>query len=117
MVFHLTEAGNIARGEKVALRKTGMRYMAKRLYVGGLPYKTTEEELKEAFAQAGEVASTSIITDKFTGRSRGFGFVEMANDGDVKGAIDMWNGKEFGGRTLVVNEAKPMEERPPQKRF
>ncbi len=85
--------------------------MAKRLYVGGLPYSTTQDELKDAFSQAGAVESASIITDKMSGRSKGFGFVEMSNDGDAQKAIDMWNGKEFGGRKLTVNEARPMEPR------
>ncbi|MBV9159446.1 MAG: RNA-binding protein [Candidatus Kaiserbacteria bacterium] len=86
--------------------------MAKKLYVGGLPYATTEDELREAFSQAGAVESASIIMDRMSGRSKGFGFVEMATDEDAQKAIDMWNGKEFGGRTLTVNEARPMEERP-----
>lgn len=86
--------------------------MAKKLYVGGLPYATTDNELKDAFARAGEVSSAIIIMDKMTGRSKGFGFVEFANDEDAQKAIDMWNGKDFGGRSLTVNEARPMEERP-----
>ena len=86
--------------------------MAKKLYVGGLPYSTTEDQLKDAFAQAGAVASAVIIMDKMSGRSKGFGFVEMSGDDDAQKAIDMWNGKDFGGRTLTVNEARPMEERP-----
>jgi len=86
--------------------------MGKKLYVGGLPYQTTEEAIKEAFAQAGAVESVAIITDRETGRSRGFGFVEMASDEDVSKAIEMWDGKEFEGRTLKVNEARPLEERP-----
>lgn len=81
--------------------------MALKLFVGGLPYRTTGDELRDAFAQAGEVASASIVTDRETGRSRGFGFVEMANDGDAEGAIAMWNGKDFGGRMLTVSEARP----------
>lgn len=86
--------------------------MAKKLYVGGLPYSTSEDELREAFSQAGSVASASIIMDRMSGRSKGFGFVEMTSDEDAQKAIDMWNGKDFGGRTLTVNEARPMEERP-----
>lgn len=86
--------------------------MAKKLYVGGIPYSTTEDDLKGAFAQAGEVLSSAIIIDKMTGRSKGFGFVEMANDADADKAIDLWNGKDFQGRTLTVNEARPLEERP-----
>lgn len=86
--------------------------MAKKLYVGGIPYSTTEDNLKAAFAQAGEVTSVAIIIDKMTGRSKGFGFVEMANDADAQAAIEMWHGKDFEGRTLTVNEARPLEERP-----
>ena len=86
--------------------------MAKKLYVGGLPYSTTDDQLKEAFAQAGSVASAVIIMDKMSGRSKGFGFVEFSADEDATKAIDMWNGKDFGGRTLTVNEARPLEERP-----
>ncbi|HWO07186.1 MAG TPA: RNA-binding protein [Candidatus Paceibacterota bacterium] len=86
--------------------------MAKKLYVGGLPYSTTEDQLRDAFAQAGAVSSAIIIMDKMSGRSKGFGFVEFASDDDAQSAIDMWNGKEFGGRTLTVNEARPMEDRP-----
>jgi len=88
--------------------------MAKRLYVGGLPYTTTQDELKDAFSQAGAVESATIITDKMSGRSKGFGFVEMVNDGDAQKAIDLWNGKDFGGRKLTVNEARPMEARAPR---
>lgn len=86
--------------------------MAKKLYVGGLPYSTSDVELREAFEQAGAVSSAIIIMDKMTGRSKGFGFVEFAADADADKAIDMWNGKDFGGRTLTVNEARPMEDRP-----
>lgn len=86
--------------------------MAKKLYVGGLPYATTDSELKDAFSQAGAVSSAVIIMDKMSGRSKGFGFVEMSSDEDAQKAIDMWNGKDFGGRSLTVNEARPMEERP-----
>ncbi len=86
--------------------------MAKKLYVGGLPYSTSEDQLREAFAQAGSVASAVIIMDKMSGRSKGFGFVEFESDDDAAKAIDMWNGKDFGGRTLTVNEARPLEERP-----
>lgn len=91
--------------------------MAKKLYVGGIPYSSTEAELKEAFAQVGEVTSASIIIDKMTGRSKGFGFVEMANDADADKAIAEWNGKDFQGRLLTVNEARPLEERAPRRDF
>lgn len=86
--------------------------MSKKLYVGGLAYATSEDTLKDAFAQAGTVESVAIIKDKMTGRSRGFGFVEMADDDGANAAIEMWNGKELDGRSLTVNEAKPMEDRP-----
>jgi RNA recognition motif-containing protein len=86
--------------------------MNKKLYVGGLPYSTSEDSLKDAFSQAGTVESAAIITDKMSGRSKGFGFVEMASEEDAQKAIDMWNGKDFEGRNLTVNEARPMEERP-----
>lgn len=89
--------------------------MATKLYVGGLPYSTTQDELQEAFAKSGSVVSASIITDKMTGRSRGFGFVEMASDDEAQKAIEMWNGNDFGGRKLTVNEAKPLEARPPRR--
>jgi len=88
--------------------------MATKLYIGGLPYSTTQDELQTAFAQAGNVTSATIITDKMTGRSRGFGFVEMATDPEAQKAIEMWNGKDFGGRKLTVNEAKPLEPRAPR---
>ncbi|HAT68083.1 MAG TPA: RNA-binding protein [Candidatus Yonathbacteria bacterium] len=91
--------------------------MAKKLYVGGIPYSTTEDGLKAAFAQAGEVLSSAIIIDKMTGRSKGFGFIEMANDADAEKAIEMWNGKDFEGRSLTVNEARPLEERAPRREF
>lgn len=81
--------------------------MARKLFIGGLPYRTTNDELRDAFAKAGEVASASVVTDRETGRSRGFGFVEMQNDADADTAISMWNGKDFGGRTLTVSEARP----------
>ncbi|MBI2484475.1 RNA-binding protein [Candidatus Uhrbacteria bacterium] len=86
--------------------------MAKKLYVGGLPYSTTEDELKDAFSQAGTVSTATIIKDKFSGRSKGFGFVEFENDEEAEKAIEMWNGKELSGRTLTVNEARPFQPRP-----
>ena len=86
--------------------------MAKKLYVGGLPYKTTNDELKAHFSGAGAVTSATIIMDKMTGRSKGFGFVEFENDEDAAKAIAMFDGKDFEGRNLTVNEARPMEERP-----
>jgi RNA recognition motif-containing protein len=91
--------------------------MAKKLYVGGLPYTTTEDSLKEAFSQAGTVESAMVIMDKMTGRSKGFGFVEMSTEEEATKAIDMWNGKDFEGRNLTVAEARPMEDRPPRRDF
>jgi len=91
--------------------------MAKKLYVGGLSYDTNEDGLKDAFAKAGTVDSAVIITDKMSGRSKGFGFVEMSSDEEATKAMEMWNGKELDGRTLTVNEARPMEERPPRRDF
>lgn len=89
--------------------------MSKKLYVGGLPYSTTQDSLRDAFAQVGQVDSVTIITDKMTGRSRGFGFVEMTNDDEADKAVEVWNGKEFEGRKLTVNEARPMGDRPPRR--
>jgi cold-inducible RNA-binding protein len=86
--------------------------MAKKLYVGGISYNTTQAGLEEAFARAGQVLSASIIMDKMSGRSKGFGFVEMANDDEAQAAIDMYNGKELDGRRITVNEARPKEDRP-----
>ena len=91
--------------------------MAKKLYVGGIPYSTTEDDLKAAFAEIGEVTSSAIIIDKMTGRSKGFGFIEMAKDVDADKAIAEMNGKDFQGRTLTVNEARPLEERAPRREF
>lgn len=85
--------------------------MAKKLYVGGLPYSTNEDSLRSAFEKAGAVESAVIIMDKMTGRSKGFGFVEMTNDADADKAITMWNGQDFEGRRLTVNEARPMQPR------
>src|SRR5687768_14762599 len=86
--------------------------MAKKLYVGGISYDTTDNGLRQAFEQAGTVETAVIITDRDSGRSKGFGFVEMAGDEEAAAAIEMWNGKELDGRTLVVNEARPKEDRP-----
>ena len=88
--------------------------MATKLYVGGLPYSTQEDSLREYFAQAGNVVSAVIIMDKMSGRSKGFGFVEMASQEDAQKAISMFNDVEFEGRKLTVNEARPMEARPPR---
>jgi|SRR5215207_9964171 len=84
--------------------------MSKRIYVGNLSYQTTETDLRDLFEQAGEVESSTIITDRDTGRSKGFGFVEMGSENADK-AIAQFNGKEIDGRALTVNEARPREER------
>ena len=91
--------------------------MAKKLYVGGLSYSTSEDSLKDAFAQAGTVETATIIIDKMSGRSKGFGFVEMATDEEAQSAITMWDGKELEGRAIKVNEARPLEARPPRRDF
>ena len=84
----------------------------KKLYVGNLPFRSTEDELRDLFGQHGEVSSASIVMDRETGRSRGFDFVEMNEDSDAESAINALNGYSLGGRALVVNEARPREERP-----
>jgi RNA recognition motif-containing protein len=85
--------------------------MAKRLFVGGLPWAVTDQKLEEIFSQHGAVSSAKVITDKFTGRSKGFGFVEYANDEDADKAIKALDGSEMEGRKIVVNVARPLEER------
>jgi RNA recognition motif-containing protein len=82
-----------------------------RIYVGNLPYEATEQDLSEAFAEFGEVETVSMVTDKFTGRSRGFAFVEMPTKAEGEAAIEGLNGKAFLNRNLVVNEARPREDR------
>ncbi len=86
--------------------------MNKKLYVGGLSYNTTETSLESLFAQAGQISSVHIITDRETGRAKGFGFVEMNTEDEATNAISLLNGTEFEGRTITVNEAKPQAERP-----
>jgi RNA recognition motif-containing protein len=86
--------------------------MGKKLFVGGLPFATTTEELEKIFAEVGSVESANVITDKMTGRSRGFGFVEMATEEEAAKAIEKLNGSNVGERNIVVAEARPREERP-----
>jgi len=86
--------------------------MAKKLFVGGLPWATTSDDLKQLFSQHGTVATATVITDKMTGRSRGFGFVEFENDAEANAAEQALNNTDFQGRTLIVKEARPMEDRP-----
>jgi cold-inducible RNA-binding protein len=85
--------------------------MSMKLYVGNLSFQTTNEDLQQLFEQAGTVESVNVIEDRETGRSRGFGFVEMASNEEGQKAIEQFNGKEFNGRNLNVNEARPREER------
>ena len=85
--------------------------MGKKLYVGNLPFKTTEGELEDLFGEVGEVDSVRIITDRETGRARGFGFVEMTSDEDAEKAIEKYNQYELEGRALTVNEARPRQDR------
>jgi RNA recognition motif-containing protein len=85
--------------------------MPTKLYVGNLSFRTTSDDLREAFSQAGTVESASVIEDRETGRSRGFGFIEMATPEEAAAAIEMFNGKDLGGRNLTVNEAKPKTDR------
>ena len=89
--------------------------MAKKLYVGGLSYDTTDATLKDTFAQAGTVESATIIIDKMNNRSKGFGFVEMSTEEEAQKAIEMFNGKDIDGRNVTVNEARPMEPRAPRQ--
>lgn len=86
--------------------------MATRIYVGGLPYSATEQELENLFASSGTVTSATVVTDKYTGQAKGFGFVEMSTDAEAQAAINTLNGTMMGGRSLTVNEAKPREDRP-----
>ena len=87
--------------------------MAK-LYVGNLPFESTEEDLKGFFAEVAQVDRVTVVRDKFTNRSRGFAFVEIADEGAAKNAIDTLNGRQLGGRSIKVNEAKPQEPRGPR---
>ncbi|HZT42588.1 MAG TPA: RNA-binding protein [Chthonomonadaceae bacterium] len=86
--------------------------MAKRIYVGGLPYSATDSDLEQLFSSYGTVASVTVITDQYTGQAKGFGFVEMETDDQAEAAINGLNGTQMGGRTLTVNEARPREDRP-----
>jgi len=86
--------------------------MAKKLFVGGIPWATTSDDLQQLFSQHGTVASATVITDKMTCRSRGFGFVEFENDAEADAATTALNNSDYNGRTLVVKEARPLEDRP-----
>ena len=88
--------------------------MGNKLYVGNLPYSFRDEDLQQAFSQHGTVTSAKVMMERDTGRSKGFGFVEMGSDAEAQTAINSMNGQQYGGRGLVVNEARPMEPRPPR---
>ena len=88
--------------------------MGNKLYVGNLPYSVRDNDLQQLFAQHGNVSSAKVMMERDTGRSKGFGFVEMGSDAEAQAAIAGLNGKDMGGRALVVNEARPMEPRPPR---
>jgi RNA recognition motif-containing protein len=103
---HLRFEASLAQG-----LKESSTYMSMKLYVGNLSFQTSSEDLQQLFAQAGTVESASVVEDRETGRSRGFGFVEMATKEEGEAAIQQFNGKEFNGRNLNVNEARPREDR------
>lgn len=88
--------------------------MGNKLYVGNLPYTVRDQDLEQAFGQFGAVTSAKVMMERDTGRSKGFGFVEMGSDAEAQDAINGMNGQSLGGRSLVVNEARPMEPRPPR---
>ena len=89
----------------------------KKLFVGNLPYKTNDADLRDMFSKVGEVTEAVIIMDRERGLSKGFGFVTMTNDAEADAAIEMWNGKEIEGRALTVNEARPQENKPRRDSF
>ena len=88
--------------------------MGNKLYVGNLPYSVRDEDLQQSFGQFGSVTSAKVMMERDTGRSKGFGFVEMGSDAEAQAAINGMNGQPLGGRSVVVNEARPMEARPPR---
>ena len=107
----LTRQRKSLPGEKTPQGGKGKKIMSMKLYVGNLSFDTSSNELQTLFAQTGTVESVSLIEDRETGRSRGFGFVEMSTKEEGVAAISQFNGKELGGRALTVNEAKPREDR------
>lgn len=92
--------------------RTGDQLMATRLFIGSLAWATTDDSLRDFFSQAGNVVSANVIVDRETNRSKGFGFVEMGSEEEAKAAVEQLNGKDLDGRAIVVNEARPREERP-----
>jgi RNA recognition motif-containing protein len=107
---YLGLAKTLSRGNQLAIER--LKYMATKLFVGKLSFDTTDETLRAAFAQYGAVTSAQVIMDRDTNRSKGFGFVEMENDQEAQAAIAALNEQEFEGRTIVVNVARPREDRP-----
>ena len=110
-------AGDLcARGRRCVTRQGGPRLglAVINIYVGNLPFSTDEQALEQLFSQFGQVDRANVIMDRETGRSRGFGFVEMPNEAEARQAIEALNGETFGGRPLTVNEAKPRQGRPPR---
>jgi len=91
--------------------------VGRKLYVGNLPFTATEEEIAAKFGACGTVESAKVITDRDTGRSKGFGFVEMSTDSEAQAAIDQFNGQDFGGRPMTVNEARPQQKKGPRPRM
>jgi RNA recognition motif-containing protein len=110
MAYFHRHRGNLKGGCRVTYSGNG--FMGNKLYVGNLSYNVTGSDLEQLFAQHGTVQSAEIISDRDTGRSKGFGFVEMGSEEEAKAAIGALNGQEVGGRALTVNEARPREERP-----
>lgn len=91
--------------------------MEKKLFVGSLAWATTDQVLREAFEKAGTVVSAQVIVDRMSGRSKGFGFVEMASEEEAQKAIEMWNNQDLDGRKIIVNEARPKEDRPSRDEY
>src|SRR6266581_2998256 len=101
---------NVFPPNAISLLASMWEHIALRLYVGSLSYQTTEQELADLFGQVGQVVSATVITDRDSGRSKGFGFVEMSNDDEARKAIDQLNGTNLGSRTIIVNEARERRE-------
>jgi hypothetical protein len=112
----IIEIGWLRFGDSIALSNVFLRSpsMGNKLYVGNLPYSVRDSDLEQAFGEFGAVASAKVMMERDTGRSKGFGFVEMASDAEAQAAINGMNGQPLGGRSVVVNEARPMEARPPR---
>jgi RNA recognition motif-containing protein len=109
-IYRLEKKGRLHKFKKEV-------FMASKLFVGGLPYSTNDDELRDLFAAHGTVESAKVITDRDTGRSKGFGFVEMSNDDEANAAIAALNDTDMGGRKIVVNVARPLEKRAPRNDY